>query len=145
MKRIIIFEGIASSGKTTLERMLNDRMKDSVLITEGKTLMPIFDEKDSRVATEHLSRVVDEISNESSETIIVDRLHLTQAFRTDTPLSQFEVLEQRLHKISKPLLIFLSIQEDAIFNRIKETDEYRAGTWLKEKLGTYEERTEYYK
>lgn len=145
MKRAVIFEGIASSGKTTLERMLNERIKGSVLVTEGKTLMPIFDEKDPRIGAEYLSGVLEEIRGEGSETVIIDRFHITQAFRTRSPLSEFQMLERRLCEIRQPFLILLSIQEEAILSRIQETDAYRAGTWLKKKQGTYEERAEYYK
>lgn len=145
MKRIVIFEGIASSGKTTLERVLNDRIKDSILITEGKTLMPIFEEKDSRVAADRLLSVLDEMDGEVADTVIIDRLHLTQAFRTRSPVSCFQSIEQRLLATAHPFLVLLSIQEEAILARIKETDVYRAGTWIKKKQGTYEERTEYYK
>ncbi len=145
MKRVILFEGIASSGKTTLERMLNERIKGSLLITEGRTLMPIFEEKNPHVVTDHLLGVLREINNEPAETIIIDRLHLTQTFRTRSPLSEFRAIEKLLCDTTHPFLILLSIQEEAILCRIKETDEYRAGTWVKKKQGTYEERTEYYK
>lgn len=145
MKQIIIFEGIASSGKTTLERMLNDHIKGSVLVTEGKTLIPIFEENDSRIAAEHLSGVLEEMRDERAETVIIDRFHLTQAFRTRLPSSEFQALEKRLCEMAHSFLVLLSIKEEAILNRIKETDEYRAGAWVKKKQGTYEERTEYYK
>lgn len=145
MKRIILFEGIASSGKTTLERMLNQKIEGSVLVTEGKTLMPIFEEKDPRAVAEHLFNVLEEIREERAETVIVDRFHLTQTFRACLPLAEFHALEKQLCEIAHSLLVLLSIREEAILNRIKETDEHRAGNWVKKKPGTYEERTEYYK
>lgn len=144
MNRIVIFEGVASSGKTTLERMLHDRLEDSVLITEGRTLLPIFEEKDPRVAAEHLLGVLAEVSDESAETVIIDRLHLTQFFRTRSPLSAFQAIEDWLCERAQPFLILLSIQEEAIMDRIRETDAYRAGTWVMKKQGTDEERADYY-
>lgn len=125
--------------------MLNERIQGSLLVTEGKTLMPIFEEKDPHVVVDHLLGVLREINNEPAETIIIDRLHLTQTFRTHSSLSEFHAIEKLLRDTAHPFLILLSIREEAILNRIKETDEYRAGTWVKKKQGTYEERTEYYK
>ena len=135
MKRIIIFEGIASSGKTTLEKMLQEKIKGSMLITEGKTLIPIFEEEDPPLAAKHLLGVLSEIENEEAETVIIDRLHLTQAFRTHSSLTEFQAIEERLLHTSRPFLMLLSIQDEAILDRIKETDVYRAGAWVKKKQG----------
>ncbi len=106
--------------------------------------MPIFEEKDPHRAAQHLLDVLDETSGEQVDTFIIDRLHLTQAFRTHSSLSEFQEIEKRLVEMSHPFLVLLSMQEDAILSRINETDEYRAGAWVKKKQGTYEERTEYY-
>ena len=144
MKRIIILEGISSSGKTTLERMLHDALEGSILITEGTTLMPIIDERDPHKVEEHLIGVLDEIDSKANDTIIVDRFHVTQVFRAHLPPSIVQGLEQQLCNTGHPFLVLLSMQEEAILDRIKETDIHRAGTWLKKKQGTYEERAAYY-
>ncbi len=145
MKKIIIFEGMASSGKTTLVKMLQEGIQDSAVITEGETLMPIFEEKDPRVAAAHLMGVLQEARDVDSGTVIIDRLHFTQAFRTGSSLRAFRSIEDGLLGAGQPFLVLLTVRDEAILERIKETDEHRAGAWVKKKQGTYEERAEYYK
>ncbi|GEM_PF-4815264 len=51
MKNILIFEGIASSGKTTLEKLMIERLPGAVLVSENDTLMPVIDNRDGKRAS----------------------------------------------------------------------------------------------
>jgi len=145
MRPFIIFEGIASSGKTTLERMLYEKLEGSVIVSEGQTLMPLIENKESQKVVEHLSTVLDEIENQPAKTFIVDRFHLTHAFRTHTSLSLFAEIEKRISTKYKPLVVLLRMDEGVISDRIKETATLRGTSWAKGKQGSLEEKVAYYK
>ena len=142
---MIIFEGIASSGKTTLERMLQEKLEGSVIISEGQTLMPLIENKEPQKAVEHLTAVLYGMEKQSAGTFIVDRFHLTHAFRTGAPLSFFSGIEERISKAFKSLIVVLQINEEVIRERIEETALLRGSSWQKGKQGSLEEKVEYYK
>ncbi|MFH1620471.1 MAG: hypothetical protein ABIB04_00080 [Patescibacteria group bacterium] len=145
MQSFIIFEGIASSGKTTLERMLQEKLEGSVIVSEGQTLMPLIENKEPQKAVEHLSTVLDEIEKQSTKAFIVDRFHLTHAFRTSASLSLFGEIEKRINEEHKPLIVMLQMNEKVISDRIKETAALRGTSWAKGKQGSLEEKVAYYK
>lgn len=145
MKQFILFEGIASSGKTTLERMLQERLDGSIIISEGQTLMPLIENKEPEKAIEHLNGVLDGIEKQTEKVFIVDRFHLTHAFRTGASLSSFSEIEQRIGEKYKSLVVLLKIDEEAISDRIKETVILRGSSWAKGKQGSHEEKDAYYK
>lgn len=145
MQPFIIFEGIASSGKTTLERMLQEKLEGSVIVSEGQTLMPLIENKELQKAVEHLSTVLDEIEKQSAKAFIVDRFHLTHAFRTNVSLPLFGKIEEKLAKTYQSLIVLLQMDEDVISERIEETALLRGSSWAKGKQGSLEEKVEYYK
>lgn len=145
MQPFIIFDGIASSGKTTLERMLHQRLEGSVIVSEGQTLMPLIENRESRKAVEHLSMVLDEIEKQPAKALIIDRFHLTHAFRTGASLPLFGEIEKRISEEYKPLIVLLHMKEDVISDRIKETAALRGTSWAKGKQGPLEEKVAYYK
>ncbi|MEK7650825.1 MAG: hypothetical protein AAB364_03090 [Patescibacteria group bacterium] len=143
MKKLFIFEGIASSGKTTLEKMLLDRLPNSTLIDETETLMPLIDNRDVTQSISYLNKILERIETLEQTNIILDRFHFTHAFRTHSTLTSFQEIERRLKKHST-LVVLLTISEKQISERIKETIERRGDSWTKAKPGTLEERVEYY-
>lgn len=147
MKRVVIFEGIASSGKTTLEKMLLEELarRGSVaIIREEETLMPLFENRDPEKAVEHLWPFVDRIVSSPEDIVIVDRLFITHAFRTRSSLEIFRSLEDKLLAQRVCLTILLTLEESAIRGRIEETIVHRAGRWSPGGNGDFEERIQYY-
>lgn len=144
MKKIFIFEGIASSGKTTLQNMLIEKLPNAILIDETETLMPLIDNHDVVKATSHLSKLLEKIERSSEDNIIIDRFHYTHAFRTNSTLAPFREIEEKLGKYST-LVIFLKISDKEIPMRIKETTELRGDNWKKGKQGTLKERVAHYR
>ena len=143
MKQIIIFEGVASSGKTTLEKMLLNKLPDPILIDETETLMPLIDNRDVTQSISYLNKILEKIETLKQENIILDRFHFTHAFRTHSTLASFQEIEQRLNKYST-LVVLLTIPEEQIPDRIRETIAQRGDHWAKGKQGTLEERVAYY-
>ena len=144
--KIILFEGIAGSGKTTLQKMLVEQLEDSVVISEEKTLMSLVDNRDAAVALEHLNAILDEMKAHNTSYLILDRFHLTHAFRTKSNLSDFSLIENELAKIGDVLIVLLAVDEQNIQERIEETMAHRKENWKTGGQGakTMEEKVVYY-
>lgn len=143
-KRILIFEGIASSGKTMLEKLVAGRMPGSFLLGEDETLMPLIDNRNPETALSHLHGLVERLKSNPASVFIVDRFHLTHAFRTGTDLVEFGPIEDELCALGDVTMVFLQIDWAAIKGRICESMHRRQGAWKKGKQGSLEERTDYY-
>jgi hypothetical protein len=143
---IFIFEGIAGSGKTTLEQLLVRQIENAQIISEDETLMPIVDNRDPRKALRHLESIIQKVEGSPSEVVIIDRLHLTHAFRTDSDLESFSDIEAKLKTLGDAQIILLTNRQDAIRDRIEETIKYREGGWMQGARGaeSIEEKTAYY-
>ncbi len=148
-QKLIIFEGIASSGKTTLINKLKDKLASDFsvkVISETETLMPLIDNKSPETAITFLKECLENtLKNFQEEVFIIDRFHLTHAFRTNTTLSDFKDIEDKLKILYTPFLILLTIDDELIKQRITKTAELRGTTWAKGKQGTIDEKVEYYK
>ena len=144
MKNLIIFEGITSSGKTTLEKFLAEALPRSTVISEGTTLMPLVENTDANLAQKFLKEQLKIISENPAKTIIIDRFHFTHAFRTQSDLYTFSAIETDLQKIGTVLVVFLTIEPSHIQERIEETIQYRKDDWKKGAQGSLEEKVAYY-
>jgi len=142
--QIIIFEGIASSGKTTLEKLLFEKLPKAKIVNENITLMKLIDNQDKDVALGHLKNLLLELRDEKVENLIIDRFHLTHAFRTRSTLKVFSEIEDELLSIGGVHLILLTIDEAKVRERIEETMERRKDKWKKGAKGSIEERVAYY-
>ena len=146
--RTIIFEGIATSGKTTVEQKLikilgSKRVK---FIDEFATLMPLIHNKDPKLAIEHLVRLISDLENNDADYIIIDRLHFTHIFRTNAEIENFSVFEESLNKLN-PLIVLLKIQPNKIASRIAGAIKHRDSEWVsyvKSKGNSMDEITSYY-
>lgn len=143
---ILIFEGIATSGKTTVEKRLLEKMADAKVIEETETLMPLIDNHDIGLARGHLNQLLDRIEGQNYQYVIFDRFHLTHAFRTKAEISDFADIEERLKSLGDVLVVLLMIDQRSIRSRIEETMEYRKGGWNQGSQGatTIEEKIDYY-
>lgn len=142
--KLIILEGIASSGKTTLERLLAETLPNSKIVAESETLMPLINNRDHKLAIEYLEKVIELMQGESVDYLIIDRFHLTHAFRTNAPLKEFSSVEDGLRRLGDALVILLVVDPSVIKTRIQETMELRKEGWKKGVQGSLEEKTKYY-
>ena len=148
--KIIILEGIASSGKTTVKNnLLSKFKKDKIsceVIGEEKTLMPILENTDRDISLNFLSNVLEKVLNQDKNVIIFDRLFFTHIFRTASKLSDFKNIENILLK-HRVLLILLVIQEEKIAERIFGAMKHRDKKWEEyiRKKGNDKEIVDYYK
>lgn len=144
MRTIVVFEGIASTGKTTLEQMLVKHMRNVTIFSEGETLMPIIDNRDKNTALKHLEELFSQIKSSSGSEIIIDRFHLTHAFRTSSDLGDFSDLENELKNEGDVLVVLLTIDPTHIKERIEETLAQRKDGWKKGAQGSIDEKVAYY-
>ncbi len=141
--RVIIFEGIPSSGKSTIVKLLCDSVKAQVF-SEDQTHEPIMHDS-SNANVDFFSSLLTKI-DKRDEVVIFDRLYLTQAFRANVGLGVYAEIESSL-LVHNPITIFLRVDEGAIAERITTTSEQRGIEWseyFKSKGKTAEEIADYY-
>src|SRR5262245_52895276 len=126
--------------KTTLERMLAKAYPDAEIVTEGTTLMPLINNRDPIVARDHLTSVTAAWRSEGPRLRIVDRFHLTHAFRTGASLHDFSTIEDGLHAFGDMLLVLLVVDPARIKSRIEETAARRSDAWKKGAQGSLDEK-----
>lgn len=130
--KILIFEGIATSGKSTIiERIVDSAGGEMkvVVALEGQTHEPIMAER-SELNISFFSDLINKLTLKNPDLLMFDRLYITQAYRARSDLAHYSSLEDALLP-SSPHTIILKVDETAIAERIKSTSERREGEWLK--------------
>jgi len=142
--RILIFEGIATSGKSTVITLLKKDLRGTrvVVAWESETHEPIMEERSDKHVSFFKELVRRKLST-NPDLLIFDRLYLTQAFRTKCDISDYSEIEELLSKYS-PLTIFLKVDEDTIEDRISKAAEHRGSDYFKSHGETSKERARYY-
>jgi thymidylate kinase len=148
-KKIIIIEGIATSGKTTLKDKLVSFLTASnhkvVVVGEDQTLMPILHNTDKGVALKLLDEVIKSVLATDNEIVIFDRLYFTHIFRTHSTTQDFSQMFDLLlgHQV---LIVLLTVEKSSIRNRILMAMEQRGSGWTEfvKKKGTDDEIAQYY-
>lgn len=143
---ILIFEGIATSGKSTLMGRLQNEVKALVeVVGEPETHIPIMHETE-KLHKQFFIGLVEKYLAQKPDLLIFDRLYLTQAFRAHVSLSQYVEVEELLRECN-PRTIFLKVQEDAIAERTQKAAEHRDPSWkeyISTKGSSPEEIAQYY-
>lgn len=146
--KIIILEGIATSGKTTIKNKLakifQEKGFDFSIVEEDETLMPIIDNFDRQISINLMKKVIGDALNSGKQIIVFDRLFFTHIFRTNSAISDFKEIEDML-KVNS-LLVFLKIAEEKIPERIANARKHRDQAWNEyvSKKGSEEEINGYY-
>lgn len=127
--KIIILEGIATSGKSSLAKELIRALPDlkAKVLTEDKTHEPILDQT-TKTHASFFKKLIEDAVVEKQDLIVFERLYLSQAFRSKADLSMYSELEAMLVPYS-PVTIFLKVDEDLIAERIKEAVKHRDPKW----------------
>ena len=132
--RTIILEGIATSGKTSIERHLIELLEANevshLLVEEDKTLMPVLYNHDVSASLELLTESIAAAYAERRDVYIFDRLHLTHAFRTTSEVEKFKGIEDTL-RAHNPVIIFLTIEESLIPERVRWALANRDADWVR--------------
>lgn len=125
---ILIFEGIATSGKSTLMEGLQNEVNGLVkLVGEPETHIPIMHETE-KLHEQFFIDLIEKCVAAKPDLLIFDRLYLTQAFRAHASLSQYPDVEDLLKRCNARI-VFLKVQEEAIKERIQKAAEHRDVSW----------------
>ena len=132
--RTIIFEGIATSGKTSIERNLIELLEANgvshLLVEEDKTLMPVLYNHDVSEGLRLLTVSIAAAYAERRDVYIFDRLHLTHAFRTTSEVEKFKQIEDMLRAYN-PVIVLLTIEESLIPERVRWALANRDADWVR--------------
>jgi thymidylate kinase len=149
--KIIILEGIATSGKTSvrkeLEILFNKKSIKYVFVDEEETLMPVLNNKYSEIAEKHILSVLQKSLSLEVDLIIFDRLYLTHLWRTNSSPEIFKESENILIN-NNTVICFLQIPEEVISERIKLALSHRDDKWgeyVQGKGQTFEDVVSYYR
>ena len=147
--KVIILEGIATSGKTTIKNLLEEYFQSHnlsyLVVEEDETLLPFLHNTDENFAKQHLREVILKYFKQERDYLIFDRLYFTHIHRTNSGIEEFKEIED-LIKEKNGKIIFLKIQEESIPKRIFDTMKLRGGNWKKyvESKGNKEDIINYY-
>lgn len=132
--RTIAFEGIATSGKTTiiehLVQLLNAAGKSHLVIREDKTIMPVLYNEEVSASLELLEKAITEAFTRPQDVYIFDRLHLTHVARTESDIATFKSIEQLLGAYN-PVIILLTVGEAKIPDRVRWALANRDESWVR--------------
>jgi thymidylate kinase len=129
--KTLIFEGIATSGKSTVIDYLVKSLKDEMTIevaTEEQTHMPIMAQR-NELHTIFFENLINKLTLKHPDLLIFDRLYITQAYRTKSDLAKYLSIEEALMPYS-PHTIILKVDEAGIAERVRAASDHREQKWL---------------
>ncbi len=144
---VFIFEGIATSGKSTIIQQLKASLGSLRLnvVDESETHIPIMKEtEESHI--DFFTNLVKQKLASNSDLVIFDRLYLTQAFRSKSEIGSYRPVEELL-LLHKPLTVFLKVNDEMIADRVYKASQHREAYWegyIKTKGQSIEQISEYY-
>lgn len=145
--KILIIEGIATSGKSSLIQELSGLLDKQKLLVLGEpsTHIPIMNKPDELHITFFKSLVNDALKADA-DLVIFDRLHYTQAFRAKTDIAQYSEIENLL-AAQNTFVAYLQVDEATIADRVRLATKHRDKEWgeyVQTKGKTFDEIAEYY-
>jgi thymidylate kinase len=145
--KIIILEGIATSGKSTITESIKEQLPGLTLrtVSEEETHIPIMKQTD-KLHIPFFKNLIEEAVAEKPDLVIFDRLHLTQAFRAGASLADYSGIEKLISNYDA-MIVFLKVDEQAIAERVAKAATHRdpsCGEYIKTKGATEGEIAEYY-
>lgn len=146
--KILIFEGIATSGKSTIIKLLQASLgnKPKIMVaSEDETHIPVMEDTEE-LHTDFYLDLINKFTSSHPDLLIIDRLYLTQAFRAKTNLKPYEKIEEAL-KPYNAMTIFLKVNPTKITGRIDKAIQHRDpewGSYVASKGSSREEQAAYY-
>jgi thymidylate kinase len=145
--KILIIEGIATSGKSSLVNKLTELLKEKKLLVLGEpdTHIPIMGKTDE-LHIEFFKSLINDAVQSDADLVIFDRLHYTQAYRARASVAEYSEIEDLL-ATNDTLVAYLQVDESAIAERVRLAAEHRDKEWgdyVQTKGKTFDEIAEYY-
>lgn len=119
MKKLLIVEGIATSGKSSLIKAIIEQLGHAQVrvYTEAETHMPIIDDV-HELHVQFFKALVEDALQSEAALVIFDRLHFTQAFRAKAGIAPYGEVEEVLLG-QDALVAYLQVDESAIKERVE--------------------------
>jgi len=142
--KVLIFEGIATSGKSTVTLSLQRALPGLrvIIAEESETHIPIMKET-SEKHLDFFKNLIGNMSYTNPDVLIFDRLYLTQAFRANSSLDDYSEIEEVLSSFST-LTVFLKVDEEVIEDRILKASKHRGSGYFESRGKTSQEKAQYY-
>lgn len=145
--KILIIEGIATSGKSSLIKKLTEVLDGQKLLVLGEpaTHIPIMNKTDE-LHSEFFKSLIKDAVKADADLVIFDRLHYTQAYRAKVSVAEYSEIENLL-AAHDTFVAYLKVDEDAIAKRVRLATEHRDKEWgdyVQTKGKTFDEIAEYY-
>ncbi len=146
--KIIIFEGICTSGKSSviqkLKRILSERKLPCNIVTEDEVKKAMFANTDMTKSILRMEKFLAK-NVHSKKNVLFDRLYLSLVDRCEQPDSLFKNLEERIIKHNASI-VFLYIPPRSIKIRLSGASLHRGTKWKNylDGLGGIEMATTYY-
>lgn len=128
--KTLIFEGIVTSGKSTISKSLVESLSSDIkidLATEERTHEPIMSQRDD-LHIDFFKNLINQIISKRPDLLIFDRLYITQAYRANSGLTAYSEVEKMLLPYT-PSTIILKVDESKIADRIQATALQRGKEW----------------
>lgn len=128
--KTIIFEGIATSGKSSLIQQLKAKLAsrlDVYVAGEAETHVPIMKESE-QLHVGFYKELLNRVIGIGPDLLIFDRLYLTQAFRAKTTLAAYGEIEDELKSLNTTT-IFLKVEPSKIEERVQQAINHREAEW----------------
>ena len=145
--KLLILEGVATSGKSTITENLRHKLPNENVVLRGEeaTHIPIM-HKPQDLHIEFFHSLITKAVATKADLVIFDRLYLTQAFRANAAVDEYADIENSLLQYPT-LTVFLKVDEDAVAERVRLATLHRDETWgeyVKTKGDTFTEIADYY-
>jgi thymidylate kinase len=126
---IVIFEGIATSGKSTVIRELAKALAlyKVVIFGEPETHFPIKDDR-TGLHLAFFQGLIQRFQQTNVDIVLVDRLYMTQAFRAAARMSDYVAIEQQLLNSGAETIV-LEVGDTALADRLTAAMEHRDPAW----------------
>jgi len=126
---IRVFEGIATSGKSTIIAALEKRLvgRKLAIYTEEATHIPIQGDR-KELHVQFFSDLIDQAIGTGADVVLFDRLYMTQAFRAGASVAEYAEVERKLAAYDAQTII-LEVDPEEIAKRLERAMEHRETMW----------------
>lgn len=133
---LIILEGMSTSGKTTVMKLLSDTLNASGYHSRGFDELltmdrEIFSHLDTKKSLEEIRKFMEKECTSRDAIVICDRFHLSHLAITNGSVEDLKEIEAAM-KLHRPLLVFLEIPADRIQERLLSAKTHRGQQWSDE-------------
>lgn len=131
--RVILVEGVTTSGKSTivdnLRRYTKEHDLSGTFLPEEETVIPCIDSTDLKHNQEFLMKLLKTVFDEDKNLYVFDRLHFTHTIKTNSTIKDFADIEDILNQHNATLFL-IDVPEETLKKRLLDSLKYRNVQWV---------------